>query len=308
MTKKEHFEIESSLFINLFDAMPFNVYVTDINSYDLIFVNQRLDKVIKSFDNKKCFQAIYQKEAPCEHCTVKKLLDPSGKPSGETLVTELFNDVDDQWYQLQDKCISWPDGRIAKYTIGVNITQQKQTQNNLAEAHAELALKNKQLEKISITDPLTQLYNRLKTDELIAQEITRSNRYDRPLSLIIIDLDNFKLVNDEYGHLTGDQVLIQTATVIKTLLRENDSAGRWGGEEFLVLCPETDLEDASGVAEKLRKALQQSEFEQAGSITGSFGVATYKNKESLNNFIARADKALYQAKHQGRNRVVTLIG
>ncbi len=306
--KKERFKIESSLFINLFDAMPFNVYVADINTFDLIFVNHRLKKIIEPFEGKKCYQAIYQQQAPCNHCSIKKLLTPTGRPSGDTLVTELFNDVDDQWYQLQDKCVSWPDGRIAKYTIGVNITQQKQTQNNLAEAHAELALKNRQLEKLSITDPLTQLYNRLKMDQLLVQEITRSDRYARPLSLIIIDLDNFKLVNDEYGHLTGDQVLIQTATVIKSQLRANDSAGRWGGEEFLVVCPETDLKDASGVAEKLRNSLCDANFPKVGSITGSFGVATYQNKEALNNFIARADKALYQAKHQGRNRVVTLNG
>ena len=304
MNSDNRFKIESGLFISLFDAMPFNVYVADIETFELIFINQRLKQNIGEIQNKKCYQAIYQQDSPCLHCNVQKLIDKNNQPSGETKVSELFNEFDDKWYQLQDKCVSWPDGRVVKYTIGVDITEQKLIQNDLAEAHAKLAIKSKLLEKLSVTDSLTQLNNRLKLDALLTSEFERAERYGRCFSVILMDLDKFKNVNDKFGHLVGDKVLVEASRVIKQYLRNNDVAGRWGGEEFMILCPETHLEDASIVADKLRRSLFETRFTEVGNVTASFGVASFASGESLEQLLNRVDNALYEAKGKGRNSVV----
>ena len=303
MDVENKFHTENNLFISLFDAMPFNVYVADVETYDLIFINQKLQNSIIKHKKQKCYQAIYQQSYPCAHCPIKQLINSDGLPIGNTLTTELFNDVDDNWYQLQDKCICWPDGRIAKYSIGVNITEQKQTQNLLAEAHADLALKAKSLEVLSVTDPLTQLFNRLKMDQTLDAEISRAQRYSSPLSVILLDLDKFKLVNDTFGHIVGDQVLCKVAEILQTTIRKQDFSARWGGEEFFIICPETSLENALLVAEKIRKELEITIFPEVKHVTASFGIACYQNKESVSELLDRADQALYQAKIQGRNQV-----
>jgi len=303
MNLPNEFDTESNLFIGLFDAMPFSVYVADVTTHELIFINKKLRERISSSANQKCYKAIYQLHSPCINCPINKLIDRDGLPTGETLISELFNDVDDHWYQLQDKCICWPDGKVAKYSIGVDITKQKQAQNLLAEAHAELALKAKALKTISITDPLTQLFNRLKMDEVLEYETSRANRYAGNLSVILLDLDKFKLVNDTFGHLVGDKVLCETATILQNSVRKQDYVARWGGEEFVVVCPETNLDETLLVAEKIRLALCQNTFTEVKLVTGSLGVASYIPNESVNALMANADKALYQAKDNGRNRV-----
>lgn len=162
----------------------------------------------------------------------------------------------------------------------------------------------KRVEEISTTDALTGLNNRLKLDEILKLECQRVDRFGHPLSIIIIDLDYFKSVNDTYGHLTGDQVLIELAEVIQGSCRDTDFAGRWGGEEFLIICPETDTTGAMALAEKVRSAIEKFKFSVVGKKTASFGVACRTNKEKIDRMLSRADIALYSAKENGRNRVV----
>lgn len=303
MFSESNYDLEHNLFIGLFNAMPFSVYVADIDTYELIFVNTKLQNSITKSQGTKCYQAIYCKDSPCSHCPISNLVDENKRPNGISQVSELFNDVDDNWYQLEDKCISWPDGRIAKYSISINITDLKQTQNSLAEAHAELALKAKSLELLSITDPLTQLFNRLRINQILDQEMARSSRYGGALSVIMIDLDNFKQVNDNYGHLIGDEVLKQTAQLLKSILREHDAIARWGGEEFLIVCPQTPLTQAKQVAEKLRTVIENAVFPEVDKVTCSLGVASYTIDDTRDLFVGRADRALYKAKSLGRNQV-----
>ena len=296
---------ENEFLESLFDAIPFGVYVTDIATYDLIFINKTMKS--KGFQAQgKCHQVIYQENSPCHFCPIKSLLTADMKPSGQCKVYEIFNESDDHWYQLQDKCIAWPDGRIAKYSIAVDISGLKETQNQLAEAHAELALKNRQLEKAAITDALTQLYNRIKLDSTFGEELKRASRLNTPFSIIILDVDFFKAVNDTYGHQTGDYVLRSIAGVLKSRVREIDVLGRWGGEEFLIICPGSELEGALALAEELRKGIEQFPFKETGKQTASFGVTEFRAGDSESMMVARADKALYQAKEEGRNLVKCL--
>ncbi|MBY4676633.1 transporter substrate-binding domain-containing protein [Marinobacterium sp. CAU 1594] len=174
----------------------------------------------------------------------------------------------------------------------------------LREAHAEIAEQNRNLAQLSTTDTLTGLSNRLKLDRELAGEVVRAERYQRSLSLLLIDIDHFKQVNDSFGHQTGDEVICRVADALNTHVREADVVGRWGGEEFLVLCPETSLQAACGLAEKLRRLIEACDFAIAGQCTASIGVAAWRYGEAPDELMKRADDALYLAKGQGRNRVV----
>jgi diguanylate cyclase (GGDEF)-like protein len=173
----------------------------------------------------------------------------------------------------------------------------------LKRINAKLRESQQKLELLSETDPLTNVYNRLKMDDVFAMEIRNSERYQTPLSVIMLDIDYFKTINDNFGHVIGDRVLVKIAKTTKANLRINDFLGRWGGEEFLVVCPSTGLTDAILVAEKLRASLVNTEFEPVKKVTGSFGVAEWKDGEAQESLISRADSALYRSKELGRNRV-----
>jgi len=158
------------------------------------------------------------------------------------------------------------------------------------------------LKKIAATDELTQALNRSQFEEIMGREMDRVARDKQPLSVIIFDIDRFKMVNDSFGHLTGDHVLRTLADIAREHIRDSDYLVRWGGEEFLVVSPETGIEKAMLVAERLRKVMGGHMFEYIGPVTASFGVAEYREGESRDSFILRADTAMYNAKRT-RNRV-----
>ena len=163
---------------------------------------------------------------------------------------------------------------------------------------------NKKLKAQADRDHLTGLLNRRSMDTALSREMERVNRYGSPLSLIMADIDHFKRINDEQGHLAGDQVLCAVAESLSTHSRATDVLCRWGGEEFLIACAETDLEQAHACAEKLRSTVAKDLRAHGQRVTLSFGVACYHQKESVDAFLARVDSALYRAKEEGRNMVV----
>lgn len=211
---------------------------------------------------------------------------------------------------LSNNMISWIASAInyQKY-VKEFINQKIIDQNNeeLKEKTLQIEKMNKQLEAISIKDGLTNIYNRRKLDEILEYEYNRAKKYCKEFSVIILDLDLFKSVNDTYGHNVGDNVLIETAKILRSNIRKNDKFGRWGGEEFLIICPETNTDKALYVSEKLRKAIETHKFLFVSKQTSSFGVATYKNGDTIEGLINRADKGLYKAKENGRNRIEVVI-
>lgn len=164
----------------------------------------------------------------------------------------------------------------------------------------------KQAEEASTTDRLTGIYNRVKLDEILKNEEFRFKRYDSDFSIILLDIDKFKNINDEYGHLVGDNVLKELSTFVCNNLRENDFFGRWGGEEFLLVCPDTALESAEMLAENLRMYIEAHCFSDIETLTCSFGVATFTKIDDLESLLKRADDGLYKAKEMGRNEVVSV--
>lgn len=162
---------------------------------------------------------------------------------------------------------------------------------------------HKRIEELSVTDTLTQLFNRLKLDQSLASELERASRYQQPLSVILFDVDHFKKVNDNHGHQAGDQVLKQIAEIVRHCVRTTDVAGRWGGEEFLIICCNTDVKGATELAERICNAMNFYEFDEVGHVTGSFGIASLCETCTSDNILSEADAALYRAKENGRNRV-----
>ena len=194
--------------------------------------------------------------------------------------------------------------------------EQMQARMNEYEKRVELVVNNlriemhqrieaiQKLEVLAVTDPLTQIYNRRKLHEVLLYEINRKYRYKSDLSIVMCDIDHFKKINDVYGHNAGDNVLKFITQVIKDNIRESDVFARWGGEEFVVLMPNTDIISANKVATKLKDKVASADFPDVGHVTASFGVALFNSDtDTADSFINRSDTALYEAKESGRNEV-----
>lgn len=163
----------------------------------------------------------------------------------------------------------------------------------------------KNIETLSFTDALTGLANRRLLDNELEKTFALALRHNRPMSILLLDLDNFKKINDTYGHLIGDDVIKHVSKTLLTNSRKSDTTGRWGGEEFLIICPETTIDGAVTFAELLRNKIYRSKLSGLPRQTCSFGVAQWQNGESIDDLLERADRGLYQAKEKGRNCVVS---
>ena len=168
----------------------------------------------------------------------------------------------------------------------------------------KIVMINKELELASTTDGLTKIFNRRKIESILDKQIEIAKRDKTKLSVIILDIDNFKQINDKYGHETGDKVLISFSKLLQENMRPSDSIGRWGGEEFLVICQNSDKDASLGHANRLKQLLHEYEFDTVKSCTASFGVVEFQENYEKNSFISHADEAMYQAKARGRNTVV----
>lgn len=197
-----------------------------------------------------------------------------------------------------------------KTSLEQKVTERTlEIQNRNDELHKEIALRKQieeELKQLAITDPLTGLYNRRMFHQLLSGEIDRDKRYRSGLGLIFCDLDHFKLINDHFGHEAGDRVINAFASHCKKLLRDSDIIARWGGEEFVILIPQTNLEKTVSISNKLQVATGLIDCPPVGKFTSSFGVTMYVVSDTPESFIKRADDALYLAKEKGRNRVESL--
>lgn len=294
----------SALLKTAFDLIPFDIYVVDVETLEVVFTNRHLRDLQGEAAGQPCWQAIYGQDGPCLHCRVSSLMKRQGETPNPTEAFEHYHEGRETWLHLTEQCMRWPDGRMVKYSFAVDISALKGAQNDLAEAHAQLALHTREVEEISITDHLTRAFTRRHLDEVLATEISRASRSGHGFAVLLCDLDRFKSVNDQFGHRAGDKLLIQTVKLLKRMIRKIDVLGRWGGEEFIVVLPEiNDPEHGRAAAEKLRAAIEAEDFGEVGPRTSSFGVAVYQAGETAEQLVERADQALYRAKAGGRNRV-----
>lgn len=183
----------------------------------------------------------------------------------------------------------------------------KNYQDELKELNQLLESENEKYERLASIDPLTKLYNRQKFYELFISEYKVQKQRDNKMSLLMLDIDYFKKINDTFGHNIGDKVLIEISNILKQTLRNVDIICRWGGEEFVVLLPTATINDTQKIAESLRTKIENSNIIQNYTITSSFGITTILNNDSIEKSVDRADKALYISKKSGRNCVNIIV-
>ena len=222
------------------------------------------------------------------------------------------NLIQQKWFSMQtvEKInyeLVWKISLAATLIIIWFIWWNRKLRNAKSEIELTKALleeKNKELEKISNTDRLTNIHNRMSLEYILDHQFNISKRYQSQFAIIMIDIDHFKDVNDRYGHLIGDQVLIEFTNILAKNIRNTDFVGRWGGEEFIVVCPNTDLEGAKNLAISLKEEVENFTFTSAKSRTASFGATNFQNDDTIDDIIKRADDALCVAKDEGRNKVI----
>jgi len=240
-----------------------------------------------------------------------------------TLLSNKFEMHDECYYPKKSKKIFWideikdisPDKRIIsmrhkdtealKFFL-VSLSDKTQSKNIIVSFSEVTTIVNKkrQYENDAYTDELTQIDNRAKFNIVFREEIEKSKKNKSNLSVILIDIDNFKYVNDSHGHTVGDNVLKKFTTLIVNNIRTTDSFSRWGGEEFVLLLKDTTSKEANVIAENLRQIIEKYDFDINKQLTCSFGVSSIDEKDTRESLFKRVDKALYEAKNSGRNRVV----
>ena len=181
--------------------------------------------------------------------------------------------------------------------------ESTQALRSAQKVNAQLASAVRSLQQLASTDGLTKAWNRRRLEEALEGETHRAIRFGHPLSLAVVDIDHFKSVNDNHGHPVGDHILAEFAECLRDGMRKSDSLTRWGGEEFIVLMPNTPLPAAQRTAERLREKVEQCQFRGVGALTASMGVAQFVPTETIGEWLRRADDALYRAKKGGRNLV-----
>jgi diguanylate cyclase (GGDEF)-like protein/PAS domain S-box-containing protein len=297
----------SERFLNtIFDSIrdPFCIFDSD---FKIIRANEAYahlkNKTVDGLLGKKCFEVLHDKNRVCDECVVASTLN-----SGDPYVKDKLHVLQDgtkQWGEIFTYPMLDEDGNVShviEYTR--DITDRKRSEDE------KLRLIDK-LEFLSRTDALTGIMNRRALTDSLIYEIDRAKRYGSDLSLIVCDIDNFKEINDTYGHDAGDLALQAISTTLKMLLRKADMAGRQGGDEFMIILPETSDKGAEGLANNLLAAARNIELRSKDSrpiqITLSIGVACLEpGDDMMDSFIKRADDAMYLSKRSGRDRISTV--
>lgn len=280
------------------DTLPSIVYNIQLNQIDNLKISGKIyDKWELRFGVKK---------------GDKTLLDILEK-TNKTITQKQKQDILNRWISVKyDNVVDYAlIKKIVASAIGILILilawswKISSKNRQLQKAQEEIEKKNKELNILATTDKLTGIFNRLKLDRLLEQELLRSKRYKSTFAIAILDVDFFKNVNDTYGHQVGDMVLQQMAKIIDKTTRDTDFVGRWGGEEFLIICIEINADDILKLMQRVRENIKNHFFANQTHISASFGVTLYKDNDNIETILKRADEALYKAKETGRDKIVS---
>jgi len=301
----------ASILIGLIISIPTSKLYMDYNKVyqkNLRYMDT-IDKYVLTMDVNTDKKIVHISKALCEVSgyTKEELIgkSPSIFKSGEIsdpIYKEIWNKItngliwDGDFYNItKNKEYFWIHSTILpNYDETNNITSYTAISEDITD--------KKTIEKLSRTDTLTQICNRMVIDEVLEREFNRFLRSKIIFSVILIDIDKFKLVNDNYGHLIGDQVLIHFSNILKENSRKTDIVGRWGGEEFMMICLDTEINGAFQVSENIRKITENHTFDVIGKCTISLGVSQIKDNDNINSLLKRVDENLYKAKNTGRNK------
>lgn len=303
---------ENKLFEALLDVIPFAAYAVDIETYEVVYANKLMGETMYAPREDYCWKKIFGQEEVCSWCKIAELKQRERIYKNEKLVSSFFDESTDQWLQSYDELVRWPDGRTVKYSIAVDITEQKEIQANIIKTHTKLAMQtkklkeaNEKLENLAKKDFLTGINNRGNFFTLGNKLLEKSKDEKKDLYAAMLDLDKFKNINDTYGHAMGDKVLIEFTKNVQEHLDETDIFGRLGGEEFAILFTGSEdkikqkLEKIRETTFNLRFNVEDKEF----SISVSVGLDKLDDDTLLDTLLDRADRQLYAAKNDGRNKI-----
>ena len=321
MTNLDNSEIKDLISIDIFnDTSLFAVSVIDLPKYELVYANQAMKNIMSDLTAVNCWEAIYGQESPCMWCKAPALLAnlKTNIPPYQSIINngyiiyEHFNEVANKWFQMQEKVVTLKDSRTVLISIALDISLQKEAQSKLIDTHVKLTRQTQALQEAQAKlkeqanrDPMTNMHNRRYFAQMSEKIVSIAKRTKEPLGFMMIDIDNFKKVNDTYGHNVGDEVIKMLANKLISRVRESDIAARFGGEEFAIILPNTDLKSASEVAETIRLEVEQIKYNDNLHFTISIGVSelNHEDTKSVTEALNNSDKALYEAKASGRNRV-----
>lgn len=281
----------NQLFHAAIDALPYPFQVIDTRNYKILVANNKTSLNGKPVEGLTCYSVSHGASAPCDDpqhpCPLTLALQQR-----QTVVVEHIHrnqDGEERVVEVHGHPIVDADGEIRQcIEYVIDVTERKELQ--------------KQLIQLAETDALTGAWNRRKFYDLVETELRRAVRYERPVTLLMLDVDHFKQINDTHGHDVGDSVLKELVLLLRSQLRINDLLARSGGEEFLILAPETGLDKARLLAEKLVQSVRNHRFSGIEAVRISVGIAAYQPNDTIDQLVKRADQALYRAKSRGRDR------
>lgn len=296
----------------------FALNIIDTNTKEVIYANRAMKNIMADVDAKECWKSIYGESERCSWCKLEEVEAMKKETDGSTAIYEYehFNEFANRWFKVQKKLTKLEDGRDILISILIDISSQKESQAQLITSQVKLTQQaqklkeaHRKLELLAATDSMTGLYNRryfLETSKNILELAKRNNEH---ISVLILDIDDFKNINDSYGHKVGDDSIIMVANILQEITRKSDIVCRFGGEEFTILLPYTGLKTTTNIAESIRKKIENSCVKTSNGVevrfTVSIGVSevdTYDEK-NIELAIYRADEALYEAKDSGKNMV-----
>jgi diguanylate cyclase (GGDEF)-like protein len=307
---------ENRLFEALLDVIPFAAYAVDVDTYEVVYANKQMSQNMYAPKETFCWKRLYGQESACSWCTIPNLKQRKRVYSNDKLITSFFDEGSDKWFQSYDELVKWPDGRTVKYSITVDITEQKEIQASFIKTNTKLAIQTKKLkqanamlEHLAKTDYLTGINNRGEFFAQLNKLFETKLPFKETMYAMMLDLDNFKKLNDVYGHAYGDRALQQFTLCVNKHLGQNDLFGRLGGEEFAVIAIEKSFEAAQKKCEAIQKdvaALRLNKSDDSG-FTVSIGLVEKAPDDTPDSLLDKADKELYGAKKAGKNRIKTRV-
>ncbi|MBL7002763.1 MAG: diguanylate cyclase [Gammaproteobacteria bacterium] len=283
---------------NLLDTLPGPTVVIDIKNHHILLANHAAKELYNEGNlipnGMTCHKLSHHRDSPCDSkddpCPIREVL--KSKKTEKVVHRHFINDGDEVFVELMSRPIFNAEGEV------IQIIESQRDITHHVKNERRLTIQ-------ATTDPLTKAYNRLKLDSELALQLEIAKSRSIKLGLIMFDLDHFKQVNDTFGHDVGDYVLKEITWLARQAIRKTDILARWGGEEFMILLPETELSKIEIIAETLRTSIEQHYFKDVKQVTTSLGVTISKQKDSTESIIKRVDEALYESKENGRNRVTT---
>lgn len=273
------------------------VYVTDIQTRTILYANSKARGLYGRMEGKTCWEAIrHGQQAPCPSCPATKLIGDDGSTAMHS--AEFQHPESGLWFHANDCIIPWDDGRLVHLRVATDITTRIENEKALQEAH-------RQLKELAYYDPLTRLANRRLFIDRVRQAFRMAERQQSGLAICYLDLDEFKQINDKYGHETGDELLVRVSERLQSNLRPEDTVARWGGDEFaLLISDQKDDQQCAITLSRLISALEMPYQIGTGrfTVTTSIGVTLYPmDQGDPETLLRHADQAMYMAKQKGRN-------